>query len=104
MPIRLTACFALTLTLAGIGAVPSGREPLQETGPEEVAHGVFVFPSFNATENLVDGNATIIIGSRAVLIVDAPSPRLTREQLAWKTVHKVQPKKNLEKTLRLNER
>lgn len=83
MPIRLRACFALTLALVGTGALPSRREPLQETVPEEVAHGVFVFPSFNATENLVDGNATVIIGSRAVLLVDAPSPRLTREHLAW---------------------
>jgi glyoxylase-like metal-dependent hydrolase (beta-lactamase superfamily II) len=51
--------------------------------PEEVAHGVFVIPSLNTTENLVDGNSTFIIGSGAVLVVDAPSPRLTQAHLAW---------------------
>jgi len=55
-------------------------EPIQ---PEEVAPGVFVFPSHNATEEVVDGNSTFIIGSKAVLVVDAPSMRLTRQHLAW---------------------
>jgi hypothetical protein len=79
MPILLRASLAVTLTLAGAPGPRSQAEPAQETQPEEVARGVSVFPSLNATENLVDGNATIVIGSRAVLLVDAPSPRLTRE-------------------------
>ena len=55
----------------------------QATEPEEVAPGVFVFPSDNATTSIPDGNSTYIIGSRAVLVVDAPSMRLTRQHLAW---------------------
>lgn len=55
----------------------------QASEPEEVAPGVFVFPSDNATTNIPDGNSTYIIGSNAVLVVDAPSMRLTRQHLAW---------------------
>jgi len=82
-PSQLGLRVCLALTFAGVGTVSIPPAHRQETAPEEVARGVFVFPSFNTTENLVDGNATIIIGSRAVLLVDAPSSRLTREHLAW---------------------
>jgi glyoxylase-like metal-dependent hydrolase (beta-lactamase superfamily II) len=51
--------------------------------PVQVAPGVFVFESNNSTENSVDGNSTYIIGSKAVLVVDAPSGRLTTQHLAW---------------------
>jgi glyoxylase-like metal-dependent hydrolase (beta-lactamase superfamily II) len=98
MPILLRASLALTLTLAGAAGPRSQAEPAQETQPQEVARGVFVFPTFNATENLVDGNATIVIGSRAVLLVDAPSPRLTREQLSWLRRHTTLPVKYLVQT------
>jgi len=98
MPICLRASLALALALTGSGAAASRPEPIQETQPEEVARGVFVFPSFNATENLVDGNATIVIGARAVLLVDAPSPRLTREHLAWLRRHTTLPIKYLVQT------
>jgi glyoxylase-like metal-dependent hydrolase (beta-lactamase superfamily II) len=73
----------VVLTFAGIGTASTHTDFRRDAEPEEVAPGVFVFPSFNATESLVDGNATIIIGSRAVLLVDAPSQRLTREHVAW---------------------
>src|SRR5689334_17584861 len=100
MPIRRRSSLVLTLALAGTAAAGAPRllEPAQETQPEEVAPGVFVFPSYNTTENLVDGNATIVIGSRAVLLVDAPSPRLTREHLAWVRRHTALPVKYLVQT------
>jgi cyclase len=88
-PPHVVLRFACALTLIGIGPVSAhSPRPTQTPAPvgpepEEVARGVFVFPSLNTTQNLVDGNSTYIIGSRAVLVVDAPSPRLTREHLAW---------------------
>ncbi len=85
---RLIRCatFIAIPTLAASATALAQEARSQGTSqpqPEEVARGVFVFPSFNTTENLVDGNSTFIIGSRAVLVVDAPSPRLTAEHLAW---------------------
>lgn len=78
---RLTAGAGFVLA----GALSGFRHPStpQATEPEEVAPGVFVFPSDNATTSIPDGNSTYIIGSRGVLVVDAPSMRLTREHLAW---------------------
>jgi glyoxylase-like metal-dependent hydrolase (beta-lactamase superfamily II) len=51
--------------------------------PVEVAPGVFAFITGNTTDELVDGNTTIVIGTKAVLVVDAPSVRLSREHLRW---------------------
>lgn len=63
-------------------AVPSGA-----VQPVEVAPGVFVFPSYNTMDISVDGNSTFIIGSTAVLVVDAPSTKLTAAHLAWLRQH-----------------
>jgi glyoxylase-like metal-dependent hydrolase (beta-lactamase superfamily II) len=73
----------LLLLLAGDVTAPRPMAPRAVVEPAEVAPGVFVFPSLNTTEDLVDGNSTYIIGSKAVLIVDAPSTRLTLQHLAW---------------------
>lgn len=51
--------------------------------PTEVAPGIFAFTPNNTTDGLPDGNATVIIGSKAVLVIDAPSVRLSREHVRW---------------------
>jgi glyoxylase-like metal-dependent hydrolase (beta-lactamase superfamily II) len=56
---------------------------LRAQAPTEVAPGIFAFTPNNTTDGLPDGNATVIIGSKAVLVVDAPSVRLSREHLRW---------------------
>ena len=69
--------------IATFTAVHPGRLGDEPPTPVQVAPGVFVFESNNATEGSVDGNSTFIIGSKAVLAVDAPSGRLTTQHLAW---------------------
>ncbi len=72
--------------LTVLAALASGR--ILETGrpaaePAEVAPGVFVFSPGNTTDDFVDGNTTVVIGTHAVLVVDAPSVRLARDYVRW---------------------
>src|SRR5690348_16693983 len=68
-----------------VGALCGGAaaQTAPTTQPVEVAPGVFAFITGNTTDELVDGNTTIVIGTKAVLVVDAPSVRLSSEHLRW---------------------
>jgi len=77
---RFLLRFLAVVSLAGGRlAAQSAAAPV----PTEVAPGVFVFTPNNTTDLFVEGNTTVVIGTKAVLVIDAPSVRLSREHVRW---------------------
>jgi len=71
----------IAVTLLVLSLLPTLR--LCAQAPTEIAPGIFAFTPNNTTDFFPDGNTTVIIGSKAVLVVDAPSVRLSREHVKW---------------------
>ncbi len=72
----MTQLFSLLLLF------PMAANPSDSTTVSRIADGVYVFMENNTTDDWVDGNTTAILTDEGVLVVDAPSVRLSRQHLA----------------------
>ena len=82
------ACLLLVAAMFGLCA-PSAASPLlmsRQIAPdfrlEQVAANVYAFVSNNTTQLVEDGNTTVILTQKGVVVVDAPSTYLSERHLA----------------------
>jgi cyclase len=76
------ACVLLGLTATATAAALAAKQIATNFEREQLAPNVYAFISNNTTHDWEDGNVTVIIGSEAIAVVDAPAGYLTRQHLA----------------------
>ncbi len=78
---------AMALSAAGSGAAAGNHLVMsQQLAPdfrlEQIAPDIYAFVSNNTTRSCEDGNTTVIITDKGVVVVDAPSTYLSEQHLA----------------------
>lgn len=72
----------MTLLASLIALLPlASTSDSDTTTVSRIADGVYVFLEHNTTDDWVDGNTTAILTDEGVVVVDAPSTRLSRKHL-----------------------
>jgi hypothetical protein len=84
MSARLTAVVAAcALTAASAGVVAAAlaiRQIAANFELVQLAPNVYAFISNNTTHDWEDGNVTVILGTEAVAVIDAPAGHLAHQQ------------------------